>query len=307
MSGREPVIARFGAPIALPAAASSMATDPSSGLLYAVDGPGGAVSVIDERTKTVLGTPIELGIPLGAIAMDPLTHRAFVASSDPHLVVVIDELTGRSERQSIALPARPTHLATSAPGAVVAILDNGTAVTIDARRLALTGDPIVLGGVVKPDASVVASAHRLYVADVDRRAVLTADLDAHSVIHRSERIAISPVQLHVDAASNSLLVRDGDGRCVRLDLATDRELDRLELGSAVSASVFDVRSGTLYLVAAERLVQVAGTPRLAEISSTSLATSTDRGGGALLAIDDGSGVVFAAAPNAGTVTAFQRR
>jgi YVTN family beta-propeller protein len=58
--------------------------------MYVVNSGPGTVTVIDTRTNTVIGNPIQVGNSAFGIAYDPVNHRMYVTNGGDNTVSVIN-------------------------------------------------------------------------------------------------------------------------------------------------------------------------------------------------------------------------
>jgi uncharacterized repeat protein (TIGR01451 family) len=154
------VIATIPAGFSFP---EGLAVDPVANRIYVTggaccsQGPGGAVSVIDGATNTVIAT---IPITAGAIyaAVNPATDRLYVTHGNggPNIVTVIDTLTN-AVVTTIAVGARPDGVAVNPitdrvyvannGGSSVSVIDGATNTVVGAIPLAfpvsVTLDPVV--------------------------------------------------------------------------------------------------------------------------------------------------------------------
>jgi len=127
----------------------ALAVDPAAHDVYVANYTG-TVSVIDESTNQVTGTPIHVG-SVGnspdAVAVDPATHDVYVATGGNDTVSVIDESTNQVTGTPIHVGHDPVALAVDPAAHDVYVVNStdGTVSVIDESTNQVTGAPIPVG------------------------------------------------------------------------------------------------------------------------------------------------------------------
>ena len=127
MSGLEPNTGTVIATIPVGTNPDAVAVDPATHTVYAANAGDGTVSVIDESTNQVTGTPIRVGANPDAVAVDPATHTVYAANAGDGTVSVIDESTNQVTGTPIRVGANPDAVAVDPATHTVYVTNNAAA------------------------------------------------------------------------------------------------------------------------------------------------------------------------------------
>ena len=143
----------------------AVALNANGSLLYATNGQ--TVTVIDTKTGTTVGQPIDVGGSADAITVDKFTGTIYVTNPDQFTVTAIDPDTHQTTPISLGLGVDPTSVVVGgdgnvyvgdvAPGSGGVTVINGADVTATPTRIEVIGNPI---------AEAATTAHGFYVVDV---------------------------------------------------------------------------------------------------------------------------------------------
>jgi YVTN family beta-propeller protein len=228
----------------------------------------GTVVVIDSRTNTLVGSPIDLGAgtnPRG-IVITPDGARAYVANSSTDSVSVIDTRTGQEVGPRIGVGETPTEIAITPDGKVAYVANEVSGVSaIDTRTnqvLASTSGSNPRGLAVAPDGRTLYVVFDEGVSLIDTRTnqeVSAIPLGAGA----ADAIAMAP-------DGNRAYVANGNGSVQVIDTRTNQVVDPpIQVGGRLAAIavspdgratyVSNPGAGTVHVIDA-RTNQIVGPP-----------------------------------------------
>ena len=166
--------------------------------LYVVNRDTASVSVIDSRTNTPVGAPIELGVGTDpeSVAISPDGTRAYVASDAADAVFVIDTRSNRVVAPPISVQS-PAAIAVAPDGKTAYVVEedvDAEIFSIDTATNQVIGPPIEVEGIPR-DLAVTPDGRSIYVVG-DR--VNVVDVGSGAVVRRvavgvaPEGVVISP-------------------------------------------------------------------------------------------------------------------
>ena len=143
----------------------AVALNANGSLLYATNGQ--TVTVIDTKTGSIVGQPIDVGGSADAITVDKFTGTIYVTNPDQFTVTAIDPDTHQTTPISLGLGVDPTSVVVGgdgnvyvgdvAPGSGGVTVINGADVTATPTRIEVIGNPI---------AEAATTANGFYTVDV---------------------------------------------------------------------------------------------------------------------------------------------
>jgi len=209
---------------------ASIGVDPDSGHILVVNNTtvdsgmaGGSVSIIDSRTRRVVGT-VPVGVNPGAVTVDARTHRAYVLNA------------GMSVTTSVRRGGTYRSTSTPLPGSV-SVLDTRDGRIV--RTLTIGGEPRGL--------AVDARTGHLFVADAARNTVSMFVADT-GVLVRRVAVGRSPVGIAVDARTGHVfVVNQGSGTVSMLDARSSRTVRTIPVGNIPARIAADPGTGHIFV------------------------------------------------------------
>lgn len=184
---------------------------------------GGSVSIIDSRTRRVVGT-VPVGVNPGAVTVDARTHRAYVLNA------------GLSVTTSVRRGGTYRSTSTPLPGSV-SVLDTRDGRIV--RTLTIGGEPRGL--------AVDARTGHLFVADAARNTVSMFVADT-GVLVRRVAVGRSPVDIAVDARTGHVfVVNQSSGTVSMLDARSSRTVRTIPVGNIPARIAADPGTGHIFV------------------------------------------------------------
>ncbi len=209
---------------------ASIAVDADSGHVLVVNDTtadsgmaGGSVSIIDSRTRRVVGT-VPVGVNPGAVTVDARTHRAYVLNA------------GMDVSTSVRRGGGYRSTTTRLPGSV-SVLDTRDGRIV--RTLTIGGEPTGL--------ALEARTGHLFVADAARNTVSMFVADTGTLVRRVT-VGRSPVSIVTDTRTEHVfVVNQGGGTVSMLDARSGRALRTITVGTIPARIAADSQTGRIFV------------------------------------------------------------